>query len=275
MAENFAGYTNNIGGFNFDLCRRNTLMEKKGMGSPPFTKTGTTIVGCVFRDGVALACDTRSTSGSTVADKNCEKIHFISDNIYCCGAGTAADTEAVTSMVSSALELHRFETGRQTRVITAQKRLVDHLFRYQGHIGAALILGGVDLNGPHLFTIFPHGSADSLPFATMGSGSVAAMAILEQEYKEDMEKDEAIALVSKAIKAGIFNDLGSGSNVDVCIIDKSGSQMMRNLEFLMAKPFKAQFPIQYQKGTAPVVNEKIFPTLKDVEILEGVAMDTS
>jgi 20S proteasome subunit beta 2 len=43
-----------------------------------------------------LGADTRSTNGDTVADKNCEKIHFIAPNIYCCGAGTAADTEAVT-----------------------------------------------------------------------------------------------------------------------------------------------------------------------------------
>ena len=46
---------------------------------------------------------------------------------------------------------------------------------YQGHIGAALVLGGVDINGPHLFTVYPHGSSDALPFATMGSGSLAAM----------------------------------------------------------------------------------------------------
>ena len=48
------------------------------------------------QDGVVLGADTRSTSGSTVADKNCEKIHYIAPNIYCCGAGTAADTENVT-----------------------------------------------------------------------------------------------------------------------------------------------------------------------------------
>ena len=45
---------------------------------------------------MVLGADTRSTSGSTVADKNCEKIHFIAPNIYCCGAGTAADTENTT-----------------------------------------------------------------------------------------------------------------------------------------------------------------------------------
>jgi len=32
-----------------------------------------------------------------VADKNCEKIHYLAPNIMCCGAGTAADCEFVTS----------------------------------------------------------------------------------------------------------------------------------------------------------------------------------
>jgi 20S proteasome alpha/beta subunit len=45
---------------------------------------------------VVLGADTRATEGPIVADKNCEKIHFMAPNIYCCGAGTAADTEAVT-----------------------------------------------------------------------------------------------------------------------------------------------------------------------------------
>lgn len=46
------------------------------------------------------------------------------------------------------------------------------IFRYQGHIGAALVLGGVDVNGPCLYTIAPHGSTDKLPFVTMGESSV-------------------------------------------------------------------------------------------------------
>lgn len=48
------------------------------------------------QDGVILGADTRATEGPIVADKNCEKIHYMAPNIYCCGAGTAADTEAVT-----------------------------------------------------------------------------------------------------------------------------------------------------------------------------------
>jgi len=50
----------------------------------------------LLQDGVVLGADTRATEGPIVADKNCEKIHYMAPNIYCCGAGTAADTEAVT-----------------------------------------------------------------------------------------------------------------------------------------------------------------------------------
>lgn len=68
--------------------------------------------------------------------------------------------------------------------------------------------------------VYPHGSTDSLPYATMGSGSLNAMAVFEEGYKDGLERDEAVALVARAIRSGIFNDLGSGSNVDVCVITR-------------------------------------------------------
>ncbi|KAL8493480.1 hypothetical protein ACS0TY_024623 [Phlomoides rotata] len=209
-----------MGGFSFDLCKRNAMLVQKGLKQPSYLKTGTTIVGLIFQDGVILGADTRATEGPIVADKNCEKIHYMAPNIYCCGAGTAADTEAVTDMVSSQLKLHRFHTGRESRVVTALTLLKSHLFSYQGHVSAALVLGGVDVTGPHLHTIYPHGSTDTLPFATMGSGSLAAMSVFESNFREGLSKDEGIKLVADAICSGIFNDLGSGSNVDICVITK-------------------------------------------------------
>ncbi|CAG8493376.1 6883_t:CDS:2 [Racocetra fulgida] len=92
--------------------------------------------------------------------------------------------------------------------------------RYQGHIGAALIVGGYDVSGPGLFTIHPHGSTEKLPYVSMGSGSLAAMSILESRFTKNLERDEAIELAKDAIEAGIFNDLGSGSNVDINVIVK-------------------------------------------------------
>lgn len=267
----------NAGGFDFSLVKRNATLSAKGMTGPKAWKTGTTIAGVVFKDGVVLGADTRSTSGSTVADKNCEKIHFIADNIRCCGAGTAADTEAVTNMVAAALELHKYGTGRQSRVITALTMLKQHLFRYQGHVSAALVLGGVDINGPHLFTVYPHGSTDSLPFATMGSGSLNAMAVFEAEFKDDMTKEEAMALVAKSIRSGVYNDLGSGSNVDLCVITKEGAEYLRNYQYLMDKTYERVFPVIYPPGTTPIIKERVKPIVKlsEVVVQDVQTMDTS
>lgn len=46
-----------------------------------------------------LAADTRATGGSIVGDKNCEKIHNLAPNVFCCGAGTAADCDHVTGNI--------------------------------------------------------------------------------------------------------------------------------------------------------------------------------
>ena len=76
-------------GFDFSNSRSNQHLVEPAH-PPRARKTGTTIVGVVFKGGVVLGADTRATEGDTVADKNCEKIHYIADNIWCCGAGTSA-----------------------------------------------------------------------------------------------------------------------------------------------------------------------------------------
>lgn len=185
----------------------------------------------MFRDGVILGADTRATNDTIVAVKNCHKIHHIAKNMYCCGAGTAADTDYVTRMVASDIELHRLEADAdQVPVITAMTLIKRYLFQYQGHVSAALILGGCDKSGAHLYTIAPHGSVDALPYVTMGSGSLAAMAVFEARYKPNMLEEEGKKLVRDAIAAGIFNDLGSGSNIDICVITQDKVQMIRPYE---------------------------------------------
>ena len=92
------------------------------------------------QDGVVLGADTRATNDTVVADKNCEKIHYIADNIYCCGAGTAADTENTAGMIASQLELHRLATQRQPRVATALTMLKQYLFKCVFSLSASAAL---------------------------------------------------------------------------------------------------------------------------------------
>ncbi|KAL7298710.1 hypothetical protein TKK_0008467 [Trichogramma kaykai] len=264
-------------GFSFDLCQRNSLLEKKGYPAPKAQKTGTTIVAIVYKDGVILGADTRATEGNIVADKLCSKIHYLADNMYCCGAGTAADTEATTNMISSQLELHRLNTNRVVPVVTAAKMLSQMLFRYQGHIGAALIVGGVDNAGPHVYCIYPHGSCDSLQYTTMGSGSLAAMSVFESQWRPNMSEEEGKELVADAIRAGVFNDLGSGSSVDLCVIRKGSVDYLRPYE-MSCKKGEKQGTYRYKRGTTAVLQKSVRPIIIEDEMIQRVdheSMDTS
>ena len=226
----------------------------------------------MIQDGVAIAADTRSTGGATVGDKNCFKIHYLAPNIYGCGAGTAADCDHVTERIKRELEMHRFNTHSESRVQMAAGRFSTEAFKYGGHLGINLIVGGVDCKGPQLLEISGDGNCYSFPFLTMGSGCLAAMAVIETGFKEDMNEEEAKALVTKAIEAGIYHDLGSGSNVDVCIIKKGKANLTRSVKSDNFKVFSKPGGYKFPKDRVKVIDE-----YKEKMIVEdaGAPMDLS
>ena len=222
-------------------------------------KTGTTIVGVQTSTCIIIGADTRATEGSIVADKLCEKVHQLSKNIWCCGAGTSADLDALTrkvrysfvlsSMIHDSIgnnnELNddddcEMQNGVDIPVddvgcplgevsVSAMCHMIrEELYKNNGDIGANLVMGGYDyysddgMNRPILLAIHPHGSIDIVPYTALGSGSLAAMGFLESRYRVGLSLEEGIELVKDAVRAGINNDLGSGSQIDLCIIDANG-----------------------------------------------------
>lgn len=167
------------------------------------------------------------------------------------------------------------------------------------------MLGGVDSSGPKLYTIAPHGSTDMLPFVTMGSGSLAAMAVFESRWKPGMKLEEGKQLVRDAIAAGVFNDLGSGSNIDLCVITKLGgtvSQVGGQVPGVVApswEPTKVQVDYMrpydeanlkgvrsgdysFKKGATSVLTSRVIPLVVEDVMVRQVAgehdveqMDTS
>merc|ERR1712183_930251 len=249
-----------VNGFNFDNTIRNVHLAKSNPETLKGCKvktTGTTLAGCVFKDGVVMGSDNRATAGDIIADKSCMKVHYMASNIYCCGSGTSADCDQVTKMVSQSLALHSMETGRdQVRLTTACRMLSQHLFNHQGHVSAGLILGGVDLNGPAVYAIHPHGSTARLPYTTQGSGCLAAMSILEDGWRPGMNEFEAKKLVSEAIKAGILCDGYSGSKCDIVVVTKDKAEVTRPFEVVCDKG-EREGDYTFKKGSTAVKTHKI------------------
>ncbi|SCU88700.1 LAMI_0D11034g1_1 [Lachancea mirantina] len=246
-----------MAGLSFENYQRNQFLSSRTNGTPKATSTGTTIVGVKFNGGVVIAADTRSTQGPIVANKNCAKLHRMAPRIWCAGAGTAADTEEVTKLVGSNLELHSLYAGRAPRVVSALQMLKQHLFKYQGHVGAYLIVAGVDPTGAHLFSIHAHGSTDVGFYQSLGSGSLAAMAVLEANWKPELTKEEAMTLAADAIEAGIWNDLGSGSNVDLCVMEvgKDAAYLRNHRTPNVREPKQQSY--KFARGTTGILSQRV------------------
>lgn len=256
----------NKAGFEFDLYARNQSLKVQ----PQTLKTGTTIAAACFDGGVVLGADTRATAGHVVAVKDEFKIHYISDNIWCCGAGTAADNDQITNLISSKLCLFQMNTGLQPRVYQCAQILTNRLFKYQGYIQAYLIVGGVDFQGPSIYTIYANGACSKSPFTTMGSGSMAAMSVLESRWKAKMSEQDAKELVADAIEAGITNDLGSGSRVNLCVIKSTGYEYLNHYRANNERNFRLNTPIKM--GTVEVLSTATRPLHAPevhLEILDG------
>jgi 20S proteasome subunit beta 2 len=102
------------------------------------------------------------------------------------------------------------------------------LQKSRGQLGVNLLVGGYDPVSQRatLAAIHPHGSMDIITYGALGSGGLAATGILESRYPKiesgQCTLEEGIHLAVDAVRAGVENDLGSGSQVDVCIITKEG-----------------------------------------------------
>ncbi|EEA07220.1 proteasome subunit beta type 7-B precursor, putative [Cryptosporidium muris RN66] len=262
-------------GFNFDNSLRNEKLIKDGIKELPAVKTGTTIVGVVCKECVVLGADTRATNGPIVADKDCDKIHRLADNIYAAGAGTAADLDHVTSMIEGKLELLRLQMNRQPRVSNAVSMFSRHLYPYQGYIGAHLIVAGSDITGNYIYQVSNYGSIMQHPYVSMGSGSLSATTVLESGYRDGLNQDEGTELVASAIRAGIYNDLYSGSNVNILIITSKDVHHFRYFDTTAATRLYRQPKLTvFPKGTTPQLMEKI-EELKVLLIEDTTVQDIS
>jgi len=87
-----------------------------------------------------------------------------------------------------------------------------------------------------------------------------------------MELDDARKLIRDAIAAGIYNDLMSGSNVDIVVITSKGSDFVRPYDIANLKGSR-EGTYDYPKGTTAVLNTKVIPLDIESNVIRAVASD--
>lgn len=185
---------------------------------------GTTTVGVICRDGVALATDTRVTMGFFVAHKQGKKVYQIDDHIAMTIAGGVADAQNVVNLLKVNASLFKLIHKRPMPINSAARLSANILFSNRYYpLALQAIIAGVDMTGPRIFTLDPFGSVtEENKFFSTGSGSPVALGVLEGGYKENMTVAEAIPLVIKAVSTAMKRDAASGDSFDVAVITKDG-----------------------------------------------------
>lgn len=191
--------------------------------------TGTTTVGIVCKDCVVVAADRRMTMAYMVAHKAFQKIFPINDLLVMTFSGDVGDCQMVAKYLKAQLELYEIRKQRKASVKAAATLLSNILFSSR-MLMVQLLLAGSDESGFHLFTLVPDGSLVEDKYIATGSGSVFSYGLLENEWKEGMNSEDAIKLAAKSVNVAMQRDIYTGNGIDVIVVTKKGYKQMTEKE---------------------------------------------
>ena len=184
---------------------------------------GATTIGVVFSGGVILASEKRVSYGYLVTSRAGKKIFKISDRIGAACAGLVSDMQILAREMEAYAKLFNLEVGRPMPVKSVAKLMSNLLFnRRMAPLITQTLVGGIDEDGPALFSLDVLGSLIPDKFSVVVSGAAIAVGVLEEGYKENMSADEAKGLVTRAVKSAVSRDIMSGDGVDFFTITKEG-----------------------------------------------------
>ncbi len=191
-------------------------------------KTGTTTVGVIGKDFVVLAAERKATMGYLVASKHTKKILQLDDHAGMTIAGNVGDAQALERYIRAEMKLYELEESRKIP-IKAIATLVSNILYARSFFPyyVQLLIGGYDTK-PRLFSFDPTGSVvEEKDFFSTGSGSVMALGVLEDKYREGIDLEGAKKLAVRAVKAAVERDIASGgTGIDLAVITPRGFEMV-------------------------------------------------
>ncbi len=197
--------------------------DDEEMQYPPYYVLGATTIGVVCEGGVILASEKRVSYGYFIMSRGGKKVFKITDRIGAACAGLISDMQILVRELNAYANLYRMDYGRPISVRSAAKVLSNLLFgRRLFPLITQTIVGGIDDEGPSLYTLDPLGSVIPDKFAAVGTGAEIAVGLLEEGYKEGLTVEQAKDLVVRSIKSAVSRDTMSGDGADFLIITKEG-----------------------------------------------------
>lgn len=188
-------------------------------------KRGTTTAGLKFRDGIILICDKRIAS-RLIIPESIEKLFKIDDHIGFATSGLVADGRQLVDRARVECQVNQITYNNKVPVDILAKKICDFkqsFTQYGGSrpFGSALLIGGVDDNGIHLFETDPSGAYQSYHAGAIGSGRNSVVDFFENKWKSGLTLNMAIKLGLEALRGSLDAELNTEA-IEISFIDDSG-----------------------------------------------------
>jgi len=196
-------------------------------------KRGTTTAGLKFRDGVVLVCDKRIAS-RLIIPESIEKMFKIDAHVGIATSGLVADARQLVARARVEAQINRITYAATVPVDILTKKICDFkqsFTQYGGSrpFGTALLIGGVDDNGIHLFETDPSGAYQSYHAGAIGSGRNTVIDYFEKNWKEGLTLNAAMKLGLEALRNANDQELNREA-VEVSVIDSEGYRILDRSE---------------------------------------------
>ena len=196
-------------------------------------KRGTTTAALKFKDGVVLVCDKRIISRLIIPD-SIEKMFKIDGHVGIATSGLVADARQLVARARVEAQINRIIYGATVPVDVLVKRICDFkqsFTQYGGSrpFGTALLIGGVDANGIHLYETDPSGAYQSYHAGAIGSGRNTVIEFFEDNWKDNMTLNAAMKLGLEALRSANDAELNREA-VEVTVVDSNGYRVLDRAE---------------------------------------------
>lgn len=185
--------------------------------------TGTTIVAAEYDGGVIIGADTRTSTGSFVANRYTDKLTPLTKKIFCLRSGSAADTQTIAQVVNYQLEFLAAETNEPPLVRIAANCVQRMIYQYRDDFLAGMIVAGWDKKlGGQVYSCQLGGLLVRQPVTMGGSGSTYIFGYLDNNFRPNMTRQECFDFVLKALTLAITRDGSSGGCARLAVINQDG-----------------------------------------------------
>jgi 20S proteasome subunit alpha 5 len=185
-------------------------------------KLGSTAIGIQTAEGVVLAVEKRVTSPLLVTG-SIKKLAKLDDHMGCAMSGLIADARTLIDHARVETQNHWFTYNEKMKTESCVQSISDLAlgFGEEGAMarpfGVALLVGGVDANGPVLFQTDPSGTYTQWQAKAIGAGSEGAQTQLQEQYNKSMKLHEAQKLAFDILKQ-VMEEKINPTNVEMAVI---------------------------------------------------------